>query len=143
MKSDKYIEYLVNDYIDKNGYLNASQIKRKQVAIEYFAFIMTLNGIWKIVTKKRIAELEKQFKDMTIKEICNHINNEIKVIELITTNDFTQNIRNSFMAGKGDDDKKTLVKLTPIVQFKVGEHQLYELPTVKIVAADVNKEKKK
>lgn len=142
MKNDKYIEYLVNEYIDKNGYLNASEIKRKQVAVEYFAFIMTLNGIWKIVTKKRIAELEKQFKEMTIKEICNHINDEIKIKELMTTNDFTQNIRNSFMAGK-EDDGKTLVKLTPTVQFKLGEHQLYELPTVKIVAAEVTKEKKK
>lgn len=142
MKNDKYIEYLVNEYIDNNGFLNASQIKRKQVALEYFAFIMTLNGIWKIVTKKRVAELEKQFKEMTIKEICNHINDEIKIKELMTTNDFTQKIRNSFMAGK-EDDGKTLVKLTPTVQFKLGEHQLYELPTVQIVAAEVTKEKKK
>lgn len=141
-----YIEYLVNDYIDSQGYLNASQIKRKQVIVDYFAFIMTLNGIWKIVTKNRISELEKQFKDMTIKDICNNINNEIKSKELITTNDFTQNIRKAFLAGKDDEDKKDkkhLIKLNPTVQFKLGEHQLYKLPTVKIVAAEVTKEKKK
>ena len=141
MKNDKYIEYLENDYIDKNGFLNASQIKRKLVAIEYFTFIMIINGIWKIVTKKRVKELEKQFKDMTIKEICNHVNNEIESNTLITENDFTRNLRNSIE--RKEVDMKNHIKLTPTVEFKLGEYKLSELPTVQIVAAEVTKEKKK
>lgn len=151
MNADKYIDLLVHDHIDGDGLLNGHRIKRKKIILSYLCFLMTINGFWKIVTQKRLSDLKSKFKEMTIQQSCDHINDEIKSKGLITTNKFTQNMRKSFMAGKKDDDTmsdtmtdtKTVLQLNPIVKFDTGDYKLHQLPTVKIIAAESPKRKKK
>ena len=145
MNADKYIDLLVNDHIDGDGLLNGHRIKRKKIILSYLCFLITINGIWKIVTQKRLSDLKSKFKEMTIQQSCDHINDEIKSKGLITTTKFTENMRKSFMAGKKGDtmtDTMNILQLNHIVEFDTGDYKLQELPTVKIIAAESPKRKK-
>ena len=141
--SEKYIDFLVNDYIDKKGFLRSQQIKRKRVAIDYWAFLLLLNGTWKVMTRKRFIDLQKQFKNMTINEICSYVNSEIMSRQLVTSNELTQKLRESFSSGReSTQGSKAVVRLNPTVQFNLGNYKLDKLPAVTIVAAEVKKEKR-
>lgn len=137
-----YSELRSKEYLREDGLLNLEKVRgtRKLVAFKYWAMIKIINGEWKYgLNAKRIEKLDSEFKNKSIEQICEYINEQIIEKGYKTSNECIDCFKAGFNAA--DQGKHLNVKITPIIKFKTKEGDISSL--INATAAVKIKEKNK